>query len=103
MEKMEFLVEIEINLPPDCPEDERLRLLAAETVRARVLRKAGVIHRLWRIPGRTANVGIWVAPDATALHEQLTSLPLWGWMDVHVRPLALHPLESDEAVRGATG
>lgn len=99
---MEFLVEIEINLPTDFPEAERAELLAAETARAQTLRDSGVIDRIWRIPGRSANVGVWVAPDVTSLHEQLMSLPLWAWMDIHVRPLAQHPLES-AAVRGAAG
>jgi muconolactone D-isomerase len=100
---MEFLVEIEIHLPADFAEAERDRLLAAETVRARELRESGIIDRMWRIPGRTANMGVWVAPDATALHEQLISLPLWGWMDIEVRPLAQHPLESIDTMRGAAG
>jgi muconolactone D-isomerase len=50
--------------------------------------------RIWRIPGRTANVGIWEAPDATALHDLVSSLPLFPWLDVTVTPLARHYLEA---------
>jgi muconolactone D-isomerase len=46
--------------------------------------------RLWRIPGRTANWGLWRANDATELHDALISLPC-GPMDIEVMPLARHP------------
>ena len=49
------------------------------------------MKRLWRVPGRWANWGLWEAPDATALHEALNSLPLWPWMSIRVHPLARHP------------
>ena len=29
--------------------------------------------------------------DATALHEALSSLPLYPWMDIEVHALAVHP------------
>jgi muconolactone D-isomerase len=89
---MEWLVEMEILLDPEHPGAEALR--AAEAERAGALREAGSIVRIWRIPGRTANVGLWEAPDATALHELISSLPLFAHMDVTVRPLARHYLES---------
>lgn len=87
---MEFLVAIEVRWPPDGDPDERNRLFRAEVARGRELAKAGTMKRLWRVPGRWANWGLWEAPDATALHEALTSLPLWPWMSVQVHPLANH-------------
>ena len=84
-------MEIEIALPREVEADERQRLMAAEAERARELAADGSIARLWRIPGRTANVGLWVAPDATALHAALSSLPLFAWMDIRVQALARHP------------
>jgi muconolactone D-isomerase len=89
---MEFLVEIEIEWPRSMAEDERTVLLAAEAARGRELRDAGSIVRIWRIPGRRANVGVWEAADATELHELLSSLPVFPWMNIHVRPLAEHYL-----------
>jgi muconolactone D-isomerase len=91
----EFLVEIEIELPPSTPADERAALVAAEAARGKELRDAGSIVRMWRIPGRRANVGIWRADDASALHELVSSLPLFPWMNVQVRPLADHYLMRD--------
>lgn len=88
---MEFLVRVEIHLPPTMSPEERARLTAAESARAAALASEGRLLRLWRLPGRRANWGLWRAPDATALHDALTSLPLWPYMDIDVTPLAEHP------------
>jgi muconolactone D-isomerase len=88
---MEFLVEIEVRWPPDGDPAERDRLIAAEGARARELVSDGRILRLWRVPGRWANVGLWAAADATELHTALASLPFFPWLHATVRPLARHP------------
>jgi muconolactone D-isomerase len=91
---MEFLVRIDIDIPLETPSERRQELLDAEAERARELMAAGVIVRIWRLPGRTANVGVWAAPDATALHEVLTSMPLFPYFTVQVEALAVHYLEA---------
>ncbi len=88
---MEFLVHISIALPQGMPDEERRALYAAESVQAASLAAAGRLVRLWRIPGRTANWGLWRASDATELHDALTSLPLWPYMDIEATALAKHP------------
>lgn len=90
---MEFLVEVQTSLPPDMDAERRAELLAAEADYARALLGRGVISRIWRVPGRTASVGIWVAEDAAELHEHLSGLPLFRWLDIGVTALATHPLE----------
>lgn len=87
---MEFLVHIEIDWPPDGDPTAREELFAAELARGQELARAGVMRRLWRVPGRWANWGLWEAEDATALHEAISSLPLHPWMDVEVHALARH-------------
>jgi muconolactone D-isomerase len=91
---MEFLVRFETRLPDGMDDAERKRLKEAERARAMRLRHDGLLKRLWRVPGRRAVVGLWEAPDATALHEALASLPQFPWMDVTVEPLATHPQEA---------
>lgn len=88
---MEFLVHMDVALPPDLPDDEAARLYEAEGVRAAELARDGTLVRLWRIPGRRSNVGLWSAADATGLHAALSSLPLWPYLDIEVDPLARHP------------
>lgn len=92
MPPVEFLVEIDIQIPHDLDDDRRSSLLKAEAARGAALAESGMIRAIWRVPGRLANRGIWTLPDATALHEALVSLPLWPFMTVSVVPLARHPL-----------
>jgi muconolactone D-isomerase len=91
---MEFLVHITVNLPPDLPEPRRSELLRAEHIRGLELIAEGKLVRIWRLPGRLANVSLYRVADASELHAAVTSLPLWPWMDVRVEALAVHPLES---------
>jgi muconolactone D-isomerase len=91
---MEFLVHIEVELPPDMPSDERSALIEAESVRGRELIRDGKLKRIWRIPGRRANVSLYECRDATELHALVSSLPLFPWLDIEVEALAEHPLES---------
>lgn len=90
---MEFLVRFQTSLPETLDETQVKDLKTAERSRAMQLRQQGVLKRLWRVPGRQAVIGLWEAADATDLHDALSSLPQFPWMDVTVEPLATHPQE----------
>ncbi|MFF0501822.1 muconolactone Delta-isomerase family protein [Nocardia aobensis] len=90
---MEFLVRWELNPPADMADEERDRLRALERARAAELRAEGILKRLWRIPGRIGVIGLWEADDATSLHDALSSLPMFPWMNAVVESLATHPQE----------
>jgi muconolactone D-isomerase len=90
---MEFLVRAENRLPVDTPEEDRNRLKKGERERAEEMRTAGVLKRLWRVPGRTSWIGLFETTDATQLHDELASLPLFPWLDITVENLATHPQE----------
>ncbi|MBB5632761.1 muconolactone D-isomerase [Cryobacterium mesophilum] len=88
---MEFLVRMKVAFPGEMPESDRAELRKREAERASELASVGVLVRLWRVPGESANWGIWAAADATALHESLTSLPMFPYISAKVYPLARHP------------
>jgi muconolactone D-isomerase len=90
---MEFLVRFETAQPASMSDTERERLRVIERERAMELRAAGILLRLWRLPGRRGGIGLWEAADATALHDALVSLPMYPWTDNVVEPLATHPQE----------
>ena len=90
---MEFLVRSENRMPPEFPAERKAELRTAERERAVELRAAGVLKRLWRVPGRNATIGLYEAADPAELHDALMSLPMAPWLDVTVEPLALHPQE----------
>jgi len=89
----EFLVRFETCLPESMEPDVVKELKSAERKRAMELRDAGLLKRLWRVPGRRAVVGLWEASDASELHDALSSLPQFPWMEVEVEALATHPQE----------
>jgi muconolactone D-isomerase len=89
---MEFMVRIDVVLPPDLPDAELEALKAAELARGRELVAAGTLKAIWRIPGGLRNIGVWKAADATALHAAIESLPVYRWLSAEVTPLAEHPL-----------
>lgn len=90
----EFLVRITLTKPDQVDERWWSDLLQSEGRVGRDYRRNGIIRRIWRIPGTTSNVGIWDAPDASQLHDRITTLPAFGFMQVSVEPLALHYLEA---------
>jgi len=88
---MEFMVLIKNTFPPDGDKELLATLAKAESARASVLASEGVIKKIWRRTGQKSNVGIWVAPDATQLHEAISSLPFFPWLEIEIWPLAEHP------------
>jgi muconolactone D-isomerase len=88
---MEFLVRIEVDLPSELP--ERDALLLAERERARELRLAGKLVRIWSVPGRVANISLYEARDGSELANLLA--PLHPWTTTEVDELAPHPLEDE--------
>lgn len=90
---MEFLVRLEQDIPPDMDPDLLATVKAAEQVRARELAAAGVMRRLWRLPGRRAVMALYEVDDADELHDAISSLPLFPWMDVTVTALSNHALD----------
>ncbi len=87
---MEFLVHM-IVLPIEGGPEKEKSLREQEAVRSRALAESGVMRRLWRVPGRRENWGIWSAADADELHDAFTSLPLFPYLLITVHPLASHP------------
>lgn len=91
---MEFLVR-QANRLPLTPEAAELRgrLVQAERARAQELRDQGILIRLWRVPGTRDSIALYEVADATELHDVLSSLPMFPWMEITVEALATHPQE----------
>lgn len=100
----EYLVSIEVLWPPEGDRELRDRLIAEERETAARLAESGIIVRLWRVPGRWANWGIWRAANVEQLHDAIASLPFFPWLSVTVHPLALHPSDPGSgAIEGLEG
>lgn len=93
---MEFLVLIRIQWPEDMDPGFKKKISLEERKHAAKLAKRGHLVRMWRVPGRRENWGLWRASDATELHQVISGLPVWPWMDVTVHPLCQHPVDPED-------
>lgn len=88
---MEFLVHMEVAALIEGGNGAEKMLREQEAARARALSEDGILLRLWRVPGRRENWGIWRADNCDQLHDALASLPLFKYLTITVHPLASHP------------
>jgi catechol 1,2-dioxygenase len=97
---MLFMVEMEVRLPDDMGSAKAEQLKARERSRAQELQRDGRWLHLWRVAGRYANVSVFNVASPDELHELLSSLPLFPYIDARVTPLARHPSAIDPAHDG---
>jgi muconolactone D-isomerase len=88
---MLFHVQMDVRLPHDMPADKADALKKTERERAHELQQSGKWRHLWRIAGRYANVSIFDVSGAQELHDILSTLPLFPFMEIAVSPLCRHP------------
>jgi muconolactone D-isomerase len=88
---MLFLAEMEVRIPHDADPEHIARLQAEEKTRAQQLQRSGEWQHLWRIAGRYANISILNVHSTDRLHEMLSELPLFPYLDIRVTPLATRP------------
>jgi muconolactone D-isomerase len=88
---MLFMAEMEVRLPPDMDPARAEELKAAEQAYSHAAQRDGRWPHLWRVAGRYANVSILDVASVDELHELLSGLPLFPYLDIHVTPLARHP------------
>src|SRR5690606_11307356 len=88
---MLYLVQMQVNLPADMPAERADKLKADEKALAQQLQRDGKWRHLWRVAGRYANVSVFDVESNDALHQLLSSLPLFPYMDIQITALARHP------------
>ena len=95
---MLFHVEMTVKLPHDMPAATSDALKTTEREQAQALQRAGKWRHLWRVAGRYSNVSVFDVESPGELHDILSSLPLFPFMDVSVTPLCRHPssIHSDD-------
>ena len=99
---MDFLVELEVDVPPGTSQTEVEDRERAEAVAATKLVQEGRLLRVWKrrlSTGETSVLGLYRAESETELDGLLRALPLYEWMTVTVSGLERHP--NDPAARHA--
>ncbi len=88
---MLFHVRMDVRLPQDLDPDVRAEIVARERAYSQDLQRSGTWPHIWRIVGEYSNVSILDVASNDELHEVLSGLPLFPYMDIAVTPLATHP------------
>ncbi|MBR1221067.1 muconolactone Delta-isomerase [Bradyrhizobium sp. U87765 SZCCT0131] len=88
---MLFQVEMNVEIPQGIAPEVVAQLKDTERLRAQELQRSGQWRHLWRIAGRYANISIFDVESNEALHDILSTLPLFPFMRVTVTPLCRHP------------
>ena len=88
---MLFHVQMDVRLPHDLRPDKVDALKKAERERAQELQRQGKWRHLWRMAGRYSNVSIFDVSSAEELHDILSTLPLFPFMEITVSALCRHP------------
>ncbi|HWL58578.1 MAG TPA: muconolactone Delta-isomerase [Paracoccus sp. (in: a-proteobacteria)] len=88
---MLFHVRMDVKIPHDLPPAEAAEIIAREKAYAQELQRSGKWRHIWRIAGEYANFSVFDVRDNAELHEVLSGLPLFRFMQIEVRPLLRHP------------
>ncbi len=93
---MLFMAEMEVRIPPDMAPEEADEIRSREREYSQALQREGLWPHLWRVAGRYANVSILDVDSVDELHNLLSGLPLFPYLDIRVTPLARHPNAIDD-------
>ncbi|MCA3666259.1 MAG: muconolactone Delta-isomerase [Methylobacterium sp.] len=88
---MLFQVQMDVRIPHYLPAERAETLKKAERERAQALQQQGIWRHLWRHAGRYANTSIFDVGSTQELHDLLSTLPLFPFMEISVTPLCRHP------------
>lgn len=88
---MLFHVRMDVRLPHDLDPKTRTEIVTREKEYSQGLQRVGKWPHIWRIAGEYANVSIFDVDSNDELHELLSGLPLFPYLDIRVTPLATHP------------
>jgi len=88
---MLFHVRMNVQIPHSLPPEEAAGIVAREKAYSQALQESGKWRHIWRIAGHYANYSIFDVKDNVELHEILSQLPLFKFMEIEVTPLLRHP------------
>lgn len=88
---MLFHVRMDVHIPLDMDPEIRADVVAREKAYSQELQRSGKWPHLWRIVGEYSNISVFDVASNDELHDLLSGLPLFPYMDIRVTPLATHP------------
>jgi muconolactone D-isomerase len=93
---MLFHVSITVRVPHSVDPETIEQTSAKEHERAHELQRQRKWLHLWRVAGKWSNISVFDVESPAELHDILSSLPLYPFMDVEVTALCRHPGSLEE-------
>ena len=88
---MLYLVHMIVDIPSTLAPEEATRIKAEEKAYSEELQRSGKWPHLWRVVGEYANYSVFDVESNDELHDTLSKLPLFPFMQIEVTPLSQHP------------
>ncbi|MFF7889893.1 muconolactone Delta-isomerase [Streptomyces sp. NPDC020794] len=88
---MLFHVHMVTRVPYGMDPETLADLQAKERAHGAPLQENGTWRHLWRVSGKYENISVFNVSGPGELHEILTGLPLYQFMDITVTALSHHP------------
>ncbi|NLY64419.1 MAG: muconolactone Delta-isomerase [Alcaligenaceae bacterium] len=88
---MLYMVEMIVNIPHDLPVEVANEIKAKEKAYSQDLQRSGKWPHIWRVVGEYKNVSIFDVESNEELHNLLSGLPLFPYMEIKVTALCKHP------------
>lgn len=88
---MLYLVRMDVRIPADADQNLINDIKEREKAYSQDLQRQGAWRHIWRVVGEYANYSVFDVESNDALHDLLSKLPLFPYMQIQVTPLAQHP------------
>ena len=88
---MLFHVRMDVRIPHSADPVRIEELKRVEKERSQTLQREGKWRHLWRMSGQYSNISIFDVADTQELHDLVSTLPLFPYMEISVTPLNRHP------------
>ncbi|MDF0544663.1 MULTISPECIES: muconolactone Delta-isomerase [Sphingobium] len=88
---MLFHVRMDVRIPYDLDPAKAEELKRVEKARSQELQQQGKWRHIWRVAGQYSNISIFDVADGQELHDLVSTLPLFPFMEIAVTPLCRHP------------
>lgn len=95
---MVYVVEMDVNIPETWSEEKLKDYMTREKETSQKWQKSGQWKYLWRVAGRYSNISVLEVESPDELHQILSSLPLFPYMDIRVTSVCKHPNAVRESV-----
>jgi muconolactone D-isomerase len=83
---MLFHVRMDVHIPAELDAQHRADLIAREKAYCQDLQQAGKWPHIWRVVGEYANFSIFDVESNDELHQLVSALPLFDYLDIDVTP-----------------